>query len=349
MGRVRRPEDNWMPTRVYRGRTQYEYHPKSGKAVMLGPLNMEQHEVWAAYAEASKESALTVDKLWARYEASRNFTRRKPSTQTQYTECWNMLEKVWTGVDAARVKPKHVREWMDKRGEKSEVSANREHSVLSNLFAYGYERGLVKLNPCKGVKKFPEKPRTRYIEDAEYLPYLKHSTPLIQVLMELTYLQGSRPGEVRLIRLPDIRDFGVFIQTAKGGKKMIKEFTNRLEDAIALAHRIRSEILNRLTARGEANVLSPYLIVNKFGQPYTARGLKTMWAKNRQRLKEEHGIVIDWTHHDIKAKGISDYEGDKVKFAGHQNPRTTDIYDRRTNVVATVQSELRPLQEYKHD
>jgi hypothetical protein len=68
-----------------------------------------------------------------------------------------------------------------------------------------------------------------------------------------------------------------------------------------------------------------------------------MWAKNRARIKAEHGIEIDWTYHDIKAKGISDYEGNKQQFAGHQNPRTTGIYDRKTAVVATVQSEVRPL------
>jgi integrase len=343
MGRTRKPEDLWMPLRVYRGKSSYEYRPKGGKTVNLCALDAPQADVWEAYKAATEKPALTVKRLADRYFESRPFTRKPLSTQGEYRDCWDMLAKVWADVDAPRVQPKHVRAWMDKRGEKSEVRANREHSLLSNIFAYGYERGLVKLNPCKGVKKFPEEPRTRYIEDEEYYPYFDLSTPLCQLLMELSYLQGSRGKEVRLIKMADVRDMGVFVQTAKRGKKMIKEFTDRLTDAVEFAKRRREKILAALTERGKASVLSPYLIVNESGQPYTASGIKTMWARNKARIKQEHGISIDWTYHDIKAKGISDYEGNKQVFAGHQNSRTTEIYNRKTAVVATVQSEFRPF------
>lgn len=332
-----------MPARVYRGRSQYEYHPKVGKAVMLCPLTATHQEVWTAFAAATEKPALNVARLADRYFESRTFIRKPASTQKAYRENWKSLEPRWGHVDAVRVQPKHVRKWMDARGEDSEVCANREHSLLSVIFAHAYERGLVSLNPCKGVKKFPEKPRDRYIEDDEYYPFLEKSIPLIQILMEMAYLQGSRGKEVRLIKMQDVRDIGVFIQTAKGGKKMVKEFTDRLIDVVEFAKRRREAILAKMAERGKAAVLSPYLIVTERGQPYTASGIKTWWAKNRKRIKAEHGIAIDWTYHDIKAKGISDYEGNKQAFAGHQKPSTTAIYDRKTAVVATVQSEFRPL------
>lgn len=52
---------------------------------------------------------------------------------------------------------------LDKRGAKSVTHANREKSFMSRLFRWAYERGMVKLNPCKGVKQFKEVARERYI------------------------------------------------------------------------------------------------------------------------------------------------------------------------------------------
>ena len=89
---------------------------------------------------------------------------------------------------------------------------------------------------------------------------------------------------------------------------------------------------------------SSTLIINRFGQPYTASGLKATWEKNKQRLARDPGIVIaDWTYHDIKAKGISDFEGDKQKFSGHKSARQAGEYDRKTQVTPNLETPQRPL------
>ena len=50
-----------------------------------------------------------------------------------------------------------------------------------------------------------------------------------------------------------------------------------------------------------------YLIVTKTGGPYTADGFKTNWQKRKYE-------GMDWTFYDLKAKGISDFEGDNRHF-----------------------------------
>ncbi len=155
--------------------------------------------------------------------------------------------------------------------------------------------------------------------------------------MELSYLNGSRGGDVRTITIADIKDIGIYIQQNKTGKKQIKELTDRLQDAVDLAMSIRAEIL----AKG--NVISPYLIINTHGQPYTASGLKTIWQKNKQRLAKEGITIAGWTFHDIKAKGISDFDGDKQKFSGHKSQRQVEDYDRKPQVTPTLSSDVRPL------
>ncbi len=327
-----------MPLRVYRGKSKYELRPPGGKCIPICSLDATEDEVWSAYNTAIKRTVLTVDGLADEYFRSRTFTRKRPSTQKQYRASWKFALLVFSGVVATKVRPKHIRAYMDKRGETSEVSANREHSVLFNVFAYGYERGLVVVNPCKGVKKFPETPRDKYIEDDEYYPYLEKSTPLVQVLMEIAYCCGARSQDVRTIAMPDLRDNGIFIMQEKTGKKQIKEWTPRLKDAVEKAKALRQAIMENYPG-----VASPYLIVNQQAQPYTQSGFKSTWQKNRQRIAREHGIVIDWTYHDIKAKGVSDFTGDKQRFSGHKHAGSVSVYNRKVDVVPTLQTDQRPL------
>ena len=52
-------------------------------------------------------------------------------------------------------------------------------------------------------------------------------------------------------------------------------------------------------------------------------------------------IERTFTFHDIKAKGISDFEGnihDKQQFSGHKTVGQVNVYDRRTEIVPTIGS-----------
>ena len=53
------------------------------------------------------------------------------------------------------------------------------------------------------------------------------------------------------------------------------------------------------------------------------------------------GFLMDFTFHDLKAKGISDFEGsleNKREAAGHTTTKQTADYDRKIRVVPTVES-----------
>ncbi|MES2626049.1 MAG: integrase, partial [Pseudomonadota bacterium] len=317
MGRGRKPADKWMPPRVYRGKCKYELHPAKGGAIALCSLESTPADVWAAYQASLQKSILTVGNLADQYFKSTQYKRRRPKTQEGYADSWKTIKKVFEDVDATKVKQKHIRQYMDKRGLTGEVSANRDLSLIYNIFAHGFERSLVRQNPCVGVRKFPESPRDYYIEDNEYELFLSRSTPIIQVFMELSYVEAARGQDVRAIMLSDIKDKGVYIQQEKTGKKQLKLWTPRLQDAVDAALEIRKRILLSMSKRGA--VASMYVLINKWGQPYTADGLKTIWAQNKARIKKEYDMSIQWTFHDIKAKGISDYEGNKQEFSGHKS------------------------------
>ena len=41
------------------------------------------------------------------------------------------------------------------------------------------------------------------------------------------------------------------------------------------------------------------------------------------------GLEVRFTFHDLKAKGITDFDGDKQKSAGHRSARVADGYIRK--------------------
>jgi integrase len=72
-----------------------------------------------------------------------------------------------------------------------------------------------------------------------------------------------------------------------------------------------------------------WVVHTRLGYPYSSSGFKALWKRARQSA----GLREPYTFHDIKAKSISDYEGDKRRFSGHATERMVARYDRRVPEV----------------
>ncbi|MDO6704958.1 hypothetical protein [Photobacterium sp. 1_MG-2023] len=84
---------------------------------------------------------------------------------------------------------------------------------------------------------------------------------------------------------------------------------------------------------------SIFVIHQKNGGRFTRDGFNTRWRKARALAREATGLALDFTFHDLKAKGISDYDGsskEKQAFSGHKTERQVATYDRRIKVVKTI-------------
>ena len=309
------PADRWMPPRVYRGKSAYEYHPPAGGAIRLCPLDATEDEVCQAYREAKEGPENTYQALSNGYFASHLFSDLKVSTRRDYEACSSRLNEAFGKMEASKIQPKHVRQFMDYRGKESKVRANRELSLMHNVMAWGYERGKIDQNPCIGIKRFKERSRDRYVTDEEYQAVYAVAPPNVRAAMEIAYLCAARQRDILDLKLQDIRSEGLFICQGKTGKKQIKAWTPRLRAAVELARRQPSRIS------------TIYVIHTRDGQPYTSSGFKAIW----KRYKDKAGM--DYTFHDLKAKGISDYEGDKRKFSGHATVAMMEKYNLKPEIV----------------
>lgn len=322
------PKTNWLPPRVYKGKSAYEFRPKGGGCIRLCGLDAPRSTVYKQYERhAHEDLAITVSGLVTEYFDSADYQDKSEHTRSDYLKNAKNINKVFGRMLPDSVKPFHVRQYMDKRGKKSRVQANREHSFFRVVFSWAYERGLVKTNPCKGVRQFTEKNRDRYITDAEYSALYDLAPDHVKVAMEISYLCAARISDVLKLKWTDVKRDGVFIQQGKTGKKQIKAWTNRLEDALRNAKRLCK--LPNTTA---------FVVCQTNGKQYSYDGFRTGWKKAMDALKET-GMDTDFTFHDIKAKSISDFEGsvrDKQRFSGHKTEAQVNAYDRKVEVVPSL-------------
>ncbi|ETS31117.1 integrase [Photorhabdus temperata] len=333
MGRKRKnPSDNWMPPRVRRGRSAYEFLAQDGRTIRLCSFSSTQAEVWVAYEKmlSEQKNEETLAGLVKAFFLSPDFTDLSAETQKDYLKYSNKLLPVFGKMNPDNIKPEHIRKYMDKRGLKSKVQANREKSFLSRTFGWGYERGLVKGNPCKGVRQFKEKVRDRYITDDEYNALYSVSPPVVKVAMELAYLCCARQADVLAMTYAQISDAGIFIKQGKTAVAQIKRWTERLNNVIEMSKSLPLA----------SGISSIYVVHQRKGSRYTRDGFNSRWSKaHEEAVKKFPELDFDFTFHDLKAKGISDLEGpltEKQKISGHKNITQTARYDRKVKVVPVV-------------
>ncbi|GBL02964.1 tyrosine-type recombinase/integrase [Glaciecola sp. KUL10] len=326
----RNKEDAWMPARVYRGKSAYEFHPKNGGAIRLCSLNAAKWEVLKAHEDQLNklDSKNSLAALINEFFESADFADLAKTTQSDYQKYSRKIIAVFGKANPSQLKPPHIRKYMDKRGVKSKVQANREKTFLSRVYRWAYERGIVTSNPCQGVKQFKEVGRDKYIEDWEYEAVYKCAAKHIRVAMEISYLCAARKGDVLAMDWGQIGDEGIYIKQGKTNVKQIKLWTPRLRKAIAMAKELR-----------DSNIISRWVICQTNGKNYTDNGFNAGWRKAILDARKETGMELAFTFHDIKAKSISDYEGstkDKQNFSGHKTERQVATYDRKIKRVETL-------------
>lgn len=77
---------------------------------------------------------------------------------------------------------------------------------------------------------------------------------------------------------------------------------------------------------------SLYIIHDDHGQPIIESTFDSAWQ--RLMVKASHlGLKERFTFHDLKAKGVSDFVGDKQRAAGHRTARMADVYDRKVERI----------------
>jgi len=314
-----RTKDRHLPPRVYLNHGAY-YYVSGGRWTRLSADLAEAKAKWADIEGVQVAPPGTMAALIARY-LEEVTPGKAPKTQRNERNQAALISAFFGPMVPGDVRPMHVAQYTDRRGKSAPVAANREKSLLSHIFTVAMRWGIVDTNPCRGVRRHRETPRSRYVTDAEFRTVWEGGNQTIRDAMDLSYLTAQRIGDVLKMSLRD--DHGDTLQVTQGktGARISIQVTPALRT-----------VLDRCRARGSIRGMT--LLHGRGGAPYTYDGFSTMWG----RAMRKSG-VDRFTFHDLRAKALTDLERagvprpDIQALAGHASGVMTERYIRAREVV----------------
>jgi len=320
---------------VKRGkRTDTYYTIVSGKYVGLGRERAEA-EAKLRKIKGESDDTNTIEQMCKLYIAelyrqhqSGDSTALAIGTITDYE---NGLIKyvlpVFGRMKPLDFRPMHKAQYLVKMREKERpVRANREMAALGSAFNYGMTLGMVDSNPCHGVKRNKEKPRTRLPKISEVNQLLMiakakgTSSYMIGLIGVMVALTGRRRAEILNLHMSDLSEEGILTFDAKtkageAGRSYMVQWSPFLRELLT-------------EARGlPRDVGSMYVFANREGQPYSDSGFKAMWNRIMNDFVKSGGERF--TAHDLRALYVSEKTQRGEKAETHKSEETTRrVYDR---------------------
>lgn len=324
--------------------------------IPLGSSFPDALRAYAELVETVKTPAVTVPELLNDWN-TRTAAGRKAGTLDDIRFSLPYLMRFFGDPPARldQVEPIHVRQYLDwrvteaKKAKKERnakriaagrkpvvikpnegaVRANREIAWFSAAWNWARDRGITKApNPCTGIKRHKEGGRDIYVEDDELTAILQYADEPLREAIELAYLIGQRPGDLREIRETDIRDGCIVLEQGKTDAKLRIEITGALD-----------ELLTRIKARKTKieGVRTLALVCNERGQPLLKSAMRYRFDKARNAAasaakdKAQAERLRSIQFRDLRAKAASDVEAlDKAqKLLGHTSRDMTEHYVRK--------------------
>lgn len=247
--------------------------------------------------------------------------KKAPRTYQNNLKEAEYLKKGLGHIPYTQLKPHHVAEYRDKRGETAPVRANREKALLSHVFTIAMERGMVHSNPCRGIRRNTETPRERMIEDREFHAVFACAEESVQRMMTLIYRTCQRPEDLIKAGPANIKRIEhegqeVSVLRIKQGK------TGKQVDII-----IAGDLEKLVAAHMSTKVVWPTFVHTRAGKQYTYSGLAAMFRRSVQKQG-----LSDFGMYDLKAKAATDMYRAGTPIAeiqhmlGHDSVTTTEIY-----------------------
>ena len=270
---------------------------------------------------------MLMAELFDKYEAE-HLSSLRPRTAVDYHNCIKHLRTVFGPMEATAVTPRDVVTFIDVPTGRQQ--RNRMTMILSAVFKKAQGRWCVDMNltnPCLPVERWPTKPRTRYVTDAEFNGMRSICCPQVQIAMDLALLTGQRQGDLVGLTWDRVHTTGlprdkwhIEIKQGKTGKHLGINISPAIEEVLTRAHRIEP--------------IGQHVIRTETGCGYTEDGFRAMWqryCRKWERLGHER-----FHYHDLRAKSISDNQNldSAYLLAGHIDIKMTRrVYDRNIRMV----------------
>jgi integrase len=157
------------------------------------------------------------------------------------------------------------------------------HRDLARILSWALKRGLIDLNPCaEGGKLYSGSRVDKVWSDEQVVQFLKVTTPQMALAMRLAINTGQRQGDLRRLPWSAYDGTTIKIRQRKTGVPVPVPVSDELKAALDAAPRV-----------------SPIMLVNTDGKPWSESGFQSAWGKATARAGVE-GL----TFHDLRGTAV---------------------------------------------
>lgn len=272
---------------------------------------------------------MLMSELFDKYEAD-CIPELEPRTQRDYRGILGKLRETFGHFTPQEVKPRMVMQFLDV--PKGRIHRNRMVTILSTVFKKAMGKWLIDedlRNPCTVVERWPTKPRTRYVTDAEFNGMRAICCPQVQIAMDLALLTRQRQGDIVGLTWKMVHTIGVprdkwhiEVRQGKTGKHLGIAITPAVEAVLR-----RARVM-------EPNWPHAFVIRTEHGLRYSEDGFRAMWQRYCRKWEALGNKRFHF--HDLRAKSISDNSNLDAAYllAGHIDIKMTRrVYDRNIRMV----------------
>lgn len=306
----------------------YRYHPVSGKPIPLGTDRLQAIQRVLDMTGRAKDTG-TVGALWRAYTESPQWADLADTTRKAYAQQWAILGRVFGEAASSTIRPADVARYLRVERAGAPVSANREVALLSNLMNLALERGELEANPCRQVRRNPERPRPEAPEAAEVRALVewangsgRRAYATLAAMASYAAMTGQRRCE--FIDL-------AFTQVGEGeirARRRKQRAGKEVWDLIEITPELRA-LLDRQRASA-ADERCGAVFPCRSGGPYTEPGFKAMWARMMAAAVAEGIVSRRFSFHDLRAFYATQHKLLRGALPDmHQTQATTArVYDR---------------------
>lgn len=311
----------------------YDGRDAAGKRQEI-PLGTDADEARVKWAQLERKqvplATKTVGDLLRRYDRD-VIPGKGTKTQNDNRKCLTQLLKAFDGAPLDAITPQIIAQYRDART--APVRANREIALLSHAFNMAREWGIYnRENPTRGVRRNKEDPRDVYVTDEVWQAVYSEAPRDLRLAMDLAYLTGQRPADVRKMRWSEVSDDFLMVGQGKTSTKL----------------RIRLHVDGLRTGLGrlldQLDRSRPHLITSEDGKQLTESMLRLRFepARKRAAAKAEAAkdpdlaaAIMQFQFRDIRPKAASEIISleDASDLLGHTTQSMTKRVYRRVGKV----------------
>jgi integrase len=159
-------------------------------------------------AKQRRREEPTFGELWSHWLAYAE-SHKKPRSVKEDQRQWEAYLKAWGPRRLSTIKRADVQTLHDRLGhENGHYQANRVLALLKSMFYRSGDIGWNGANPAKGIEKFPEESRDRFLLPEELPKFFealaKEPNPILQGFFLMCLLTGARRRNVEQMRWADV-------------------------------------------------------------------------------------------------------------------------------------------------